>query len=377
MVTKLCRRLKPLWSSCRCLVVQVSRGTCRHLERLSGRWSIDLETAIPSEELNRSRVTASNPSFGFFLLLSCAAILATLGLIANSSAIIIGAMIIAPMMNPILSISYAGVTGNGALYRRSTITLALGILTTISLSATISAWLPIHVMGTEILSRTAPSILDLTIALVAGVAGSFSITRQSIANSIAGVAIAVALVPPLCVAGIGLGCGESMAGEMGSITISSMKMTSGALLLFMANLTSIILASTIVFVSQSYGRFRTALLTSLASILGVILLSVPLSNTMRELLISSRLKLELRRIRESHPGVSSFTEIRNVSVSYVHRRAIVQLAITAPVNTINEDYIKARKHDLLEALAPLGVESIQLNLTIIPVEMKRYGVWIQ
>ena len=172
---------------------------------LRARWHIYLEKPIPEEEVAYYRKAASIPSFSFFFLLICATILATLGLLANSPAVIIGAMIVAPLMNPILSIAFAIVTGHWTLYKQSLVTVFLGASAAILVSYGIGFLLPLSVVGSEVVARSSPNLIDLGIAIAAGAAGAFSLTRKSIANSIAGVAIAVALVPPLCVVGIGLG----------------------------------------------------------------------------------------------------------------------------------------------------------------------------
>ena len=90
-------------------------------------WFIRLERPIPQEDLTLSREQASIPSFSFFLLLALSVAIATLGLLANSAAVIIGAMIVAPLMNPILSMAYGITTGNWMIYQRSILTLGLGI----------------------------------------------------------------------------------------------------------------------------------------------------------------------------------------------------------------------------------------------------------
>lgn len=199
-------------------------------------WYIYLEHPIALEELSESREAASIPSFGFFFLLICASMVATLGLLGNSPAVIIGAMIIAPLMNPILSMAFAITTGNWKLYKQSLITVLLGSATAIFMAFLFGYLLPYDIVGSEIVSRTAPSLIDLGIAIAAGAAGAFSLTRHSIASSIAGVAIAVALVPPLCVVGIGLGVGESLAAGFSQITISDFRVSSGAFVLFLSNL---------------------------------------------------------------------------------------------------------------------------------------------
>ena len=90
---------------------------------LTANWRIYLEEPVLLEDLAHSREAASIPSFGFFFLLISAAVIATLGLLANSSAVIIGAMIVAPLMNPILSMSFAIVTLNWRVYKRSLVTV--------------------------------------------------------------------------------------------------------------------------------------------------------------------------------------------------------------------------------------------------------------
>ena len=86
---------------------------------ITAGWRIYLEKPVPVDEISYSREAASIPSFGFFFLLISATVIATLGLLANSAAVIIGAMIIAPLMNPILSMSFAIITGNWRLYKLS------------------------------------------------------------------------------------------------------------------------------------------------------------------------------------------------------------------------------------------------------------------
>ena len=102
-----------------------------------------------------------------------------------------------------------------------------------------SASFTFNIVGTEVLTRISPNLLDLGIAIVAGAAGSFSLTRKSIASSIAGVAIAVALVPPLCVTGIGMGIGKDIAGDISQVVVSNVNVSGGAFLLFLVNLAGI------------------------------------------------------------------------------------------------------------------------------------------
>ena len=180
------------------------------INRISGEWRLNLETQVPREELYRIRIASSKPSLGFFVLLICSAVIATLGLLSNSTAVVIGAMIVAPLMDPILSLAFGLTISDNKLVKRSAITVAIGVAVVV-----ITAWILTSMIGPaevnrEITSRTAPTLIDLGIATAAAVAGAFTITRDRLSNSIAGVAIAVALVPPLCVTGIGLSLGQGI-----------------------------------------------------------------------------------------------------------------------------------------------------------------------
>lgn len=156
-----------------------------------------------------------------------------------------GAMIIAPLVRPIVAIAYSIVSGNQPLLKRSSFTLFKGVLLTIVISMVITKLVGIRTFGSEIWGRTSPRLLDLGVALAAGGAGGFALTRRSIANALPGVAIAVALVPPLSVLGISIGMGSN-----------SVAIVSG--LLFLANLAGIIFSGSLVFLAHNYGSFEKA-----------------------------------------------------------------------------------------------------------------------
>ena len=85
----------------------------RFADSLSGHWALNLETKVPRVELYEKRIASSKPSLGFFVLLISSAVIATLGLISNSTAVVIGAMIVAPLMDPILSLAFGLAVGDG------------------------------------------------------------------------------------------------------------------------------------------------------------------------------------------------------------------------------------------------------------------------
>jgi uncharacterized hydrophobic protein (TIGR00271 family) len=168
----------------------------------------------------------------FAVLLFLSTIIATFGVLADSAATVIGAMIIAPLMLPIMATAAAMVMGNMPRAARSLLVVALGIAGVIGI-AFVSSFFQAGVISfsgnTQIVSRISPSAKDLVIALACGAAGAFCMSRKDIANSLPGVAISISLVPPLCVVGIGL-------------SEQKWAVAAGSMLLFLTNFLSILLA---------------------------------------------------------------------------------------------------------------------------------------
>lgn len=139
-----------------------------------------------------------------FIILMCAIIIASVGLNMNATAVIIGAMLISPLMGPIIAIGYSVGIYNLKILKKSIIILVIEILISVT-TATIYFYLsPISSAGSEILSRTSPNIWDVIIAFAGGIAGIIGMTRKKSGNILPGVAIATALMPPLCTSGYGL-----------------------------------------------------------------------------------------------------------------------------------------------------------------------------
>ena len=173
----------------------------------------------------------------FMGLMILSSLIAVLGLLADSTAVVIGAMLVAPLMGPVLGVSAALVMDWPQRIWSSACTVALGSGAAIGLAFLVSLLLPgdPERLSDELLARTSPTIIDLGVALVAGGAGAFAKVRQQAADAIVGVAVAVALVPPLAVTGITL--------ELGRY-----QMATGAFLLFLANVIGIISSAAIAFV---------------------------------------------------------------------------------------------------------------------------------
>jgi len=176
----------------------------------------------------------ARPSMPYYILTILSCVIATAGLIQGSSATIIGAMIVAPLMTPILAFSLGVIWGDVPLIRISLTSIFKGVAWAIIISAAISYLVPIPEYSVEITSRTHPTLFDVMVALASGLVGAYGYANEKISSTLVGIAIAVALMPPLC--NIGIGIGTFNAG-----------ITYGATLLFVINLVSIGLAGAVVF----------------------------------------------------------------------------------------------------------------------------------
>ncbi len=189
--------------------------------------------------------SASLRDTAYWLQLIFAAGVATLGLAQGSPAVIIGAMLISPLMGPILAAGLALAAGDLALGVKAGLNLLLSCAVSIAFSVTLVGLLPFKEMTTEIAARTQPNTLDLVVALFSGAIGSIAICKEikGVVTSIPGVAIAVALMPPLCVVGYGIGLALTLNAAEG------LRVASGGGLLFLTNLVAITFTAMLVFVA--------------------------------------------------------------------------------------------------------------------------------
>ncbi|MCM1984843.1 DUF389 domain-containing protein [Lyngbya confervoides] len=169
--------------------------------------------------------------------------IATLGLALNSPAVVIGAMLISPLMGPILATGMAFAVGDLVFALRALLCLSLSCFMAVGFAMILIAILPFKDQTAEILARTEPNLLDLVIALFSGALGTIATAKEAkgVVTSIPGVAIAVALMPPLCVVGYGIGLGVSLQ------SLAGLRIAAGGGLLFITNLTAITLMAMLVF----------------------------------------------------------------------------------------------------------------------------------
>lgn len=179
---------------------------------------------------------------GFLIMLILSGIIAVSGVIGDSTATVIGAMIIAPLGTPILGMAYAIVTGDRLLLLRSFGWVALGVVLVVLTGSLLSAVVldPSALNdNAQIEGRTSPQVQELLAALATGTAGAFAMCRKDLGAVLPGVAIAISLVPPLGVVGVTAGQGQ-------------WEHALGAFLLFLSNVVSLVIAGSVVFTLAGY-----------------------------------------------------------------------------------------------------------------------------
>ena len=297
----------------------------------------------------------------FFILLALATAIATFGLLSNSSATIIGAMIIAPLMVPIISLAFSLVIIDFRLVSYSLVRLIFGIILTICIAFFATKIIGFKVPGSEILARTEPTLLDLGIAIASGVAGAFAKMRRSVSDAIPGVAISVALVPPLCVIGI-------------SLATRNFDLAEGAFVLFLTNLVGIIISADLVFLWQSYGSWKKAIWSLLFLIIGMITVSLPLNYSYQEMIVENRVRYALSEYRRSF-STEIESLITSVKVDLEGDQVVVLVnVIQKPPSTKNTSNPQERLEFIQQFLSDKIGKPVNLKIRVFPIEIIDYEV---
>ncbi len=206
------------------------------------RWLQRFDPALTQTERNEivwgSRRSALN-NIDYSVLIMMSAALASLGLLLNSAAVIIGAMLVAPLMSPLGALATGMATGLIGITRRAALTLLQGVMLALLISIFMGVVLPTDTPTAEMLVRGNPSLLDAAVALFSGLVAAFAIARKEIPAALAGVAIAAALMPPVCTIGLG-------------IAFRNWSLAGGATLLFITNIVFIVVAENIVFLWMGF-----------------------------------------------------------------------------------------------------------------------------
>ncbi len=277
----------------------------------------------------------------FITLLILATMIATLGLFINSGSVIIGAMLLAPLMQPIVSLSMGALRQDMSLQKSAAKTIIVGVVVAILSSMFIALFVPIERLTSEMAGRLSPTILDLFVAIVSGIAAAYVKNNEKILSSLAGVAIAVALVPPLAVAGIGLGWGE-------------FHMFLSAFLLFATNLVGIVLAAAATFMILGYSPIKVAQKALLIWFIIVVLVSIPLYSSFSRMQENARIQNILTETYFTIHGKQ--LELSHVEILYHKAKPQVRCEVIS--NKVLNDKDKAYLKDVISKSIGKDVEIV-------------------
>ncbi|WP_051278136.1 DUF389 domain-containing protein [Solimonas flava] len=280
----------------------------------------------------------------YLALMLAATLLAGFGLVLNSPAVIIGAMVLAPLMSPIISLAMGILRRDTRLLQASLRTIAIGVALAFGAAALLALLTPLRRVTPEIEARLHPTLLDLGVAVVSGWAAAYAYAREGVMKTLPGVAIAVALVPPLAVAGIGFGWGEA-------------RIVGGALLLFLTNLVGIASTAALTFLVLGYAPIQTAARGLRILAAALLAMALPLYVSFHRIVEVWQLE---RQLQSAALEVGSRQiALGEIQVSLDGERAIVRATASAP------DMLSSAEIDALKAVLErrLG-RPVQLELSL-------------
>lgn len=304
-----------------------------------GKIGARLERQDPLHHSERKRIIRSlfhegkrlRPFFiRFTSLMALAVTIAALGILSDSTAVVIGAMLVAPLMGPVLGIAAGVVMAWPLRIVRQSAMVATGAALSVGLAAAISFAIPGNAfpLPAELLARTSPNLLDLGIALAAGAAGAYGQVRRQASDALPGVAVAVALVPPLAVVGI-------------TLQLMEWQYALGAFLLFLVNVAGIVISASLTFIAAGFvpghrlltGNYSIA--TGLRWVaVAVIIVVLPLQFGRGNVLPATDQTAEIVAAVEEFVAADSTTaEVVDVSIEVEEGVTDVNVVLVAPQNS--------------------------------------------
>lgn len=277
-------------------------------------WRESVVDTVDQQSVIEKRRAECKLSARYLFMTAMSGGIAVLGLLLSSPAVVIGAMLLSPLMDPIMGLGFALATGDYKWLRQSAVSLAWGSLMAVGLCAAIVFLSPLQELTAEIASRTRPNLFDLLVALFSALAGAYAMIRGR-DGTIVGVAIATALMPPLAVVGYGL-------------ATLNWTVFSGALLLYVTNLMAIALTAALM--ARMYG-FRTALSdrqTQLQNVIIVVVfvaLAVPLAISLRTIAWEANASRQIRN--EVLENFDADAQVANISINWDARPINVDASV--------------------------------------------------
>ena len=333
-----------------------------------GRFGRRLKAAIPELTL-ADRVSLFDRIQGgarltpdFIVMIGFSVMIASFGLMADNASVVIGAMLVAPFMTPLVGVGLALAQGNLALMKRSALATGVGLLVGVSLSYVLGVCVPLDELPLEILTRGDPDIVDMAIAFVSGMAAAYAVSRESVAESIVGVAIAAALVPPLACVGIMLANNHIYESE-------------GAIVLLVTNLAAIALGAASVFRrlgvpgtrtgNPSYVKIRWI---STSLVLLLLVLAIPLGFRMADRLavgqirpMSFRVSSSVRKIVNERVNMIDELDVMFMGRSGSGHSRLIRILLHAkkPVPNSMIEYIKEGIQETVGEDTPVEIAVFQ------------------
>ena len=262
-------------------------------------WDLWVTGGVDHDAVLRQIAEDSGWSGRYLLLIVLSAAIAVLGLLMPSVAVVIGAMLLSPLMSPIIGLGFGIATFDTRELRRAGVALTLGAALAVALCAVIVALSPIQTITSEIAARTRPTLFDLLVALLSAIAGAYALIRGRGAT-VVGVAIATALMPPLAVIGFG-------------IATWNLTVFAGSLLLFLTNAITIALTAALVARAYGFGAHLSPRHTGWQLALFVLalgLLSIPLGTALRQIAFEAFAQRQIRdTIQARFPGASRLGQL--------------------------------------------------------------------
>lgn len=280
-------------------------------------WRLRLVGSVEHEKVIEKIVEESGWSPRYLFMTIMSAGIAVLGLLLSSPAVVIGAMLISPLMNPILGLGFSLALFDFSEMRRALIALAAGSACAVTFTALIVALSPLQAPTAEIIARTRPNLFDLGVALFAALAGTFAIIRGK-GGTIVGVAIATALMPPLAVVGYGL-------------ATWNLPVMWGALALFVTNFVTIALSATVMARFYGFGHFLSSQQSwaqTIVLIMVFVVMAVPLAFSLKRIATEALTVTQVRTFLADRFGNSA--RVTQLDVDFDAEPISVRSVIIAP-----------------------------------------------
>lgn len=316
----------------------------------------------------------SSPTPTYFVLLGLATLIAGFGLIANSPAVVIGAMLVSPLMTPMFGVAVGLTRGNLPLIGRALGAVAGGVLISIALGFLLGV-MPFALEVTpEMVARTRPTLIDLMVAMLAGLAGCLTWIDERVSPVLPGVAIATAIVPPLAACGLGLAFGEYEGAW-------------GAFLLFLANFLGILAVSAAIFIifgfipRREMGTAKELTTRFAAAGIGLAVVAVLLTFSLASVIEDARIKRTISSVLETEfaddpntgveeiaydrvqgePGLSVLTLIRTPRVLPPHKVQELEQALTTALDETVHLFVRC---SLTRDVASTGSAEVLVKLNL-------------